>query len=111
MREKYRVDKDYPIHASFNIGDEFIRCPKEIHFNPISGTYPLYGRVVLSTERVGEHKLMLTLGEVNVKEPRHEISDEAVVAVYGEIDEFVSYDEADEFSKLWLSTDEGISNE
>jgi len=104
MREKYREDKEYPENIRFNIGDIFSRCPKEIHFNRVSGTFPIYGRSVLDTERVSEHKLLVTLGEVASDNLKTEVSDEVVVAIYGELDKFVFYDVEDEFSKLWLES-------
>ena len=98
----YNNDKEYPKSVIFNNGDVFRRCPLGIYFNRLSGTHPIYGRVVLSTERISEHKLIINLGEVSVEEMIKPISDEAVVAVYGEIDDVITYGGEDEFSKLWI---------
>jgi len=91
-------DKVHPDTVSLSIGDEFDRVPKGLSFNIVSGTYPLYGRIITGTKRVSEHKLLVMLGDAEdyVGDTPSETS---TIAVYGEIDVYVV---ENEFADLWL---------
>ncbi len=99
--DKNRV---YPKTTTLNVGDVFSRLPRELNFNKVKGTHPMYGRTITKIERTSEHKLLVTLGISEWGGAGYRPSNESVVAVYGEIDIYVvsGCSEDDEFAKLWL---------
>ncbi len=95
-------DKVYPKTIDLSEGLMFNRLPRPLNFNRVSGTHPIYGRNILGFNRVGEHKIIVTLGAYTGDGCIIEPSAEAVVAVYGEIDTYVVNDTTNELAELWL---------
>lgn len=91
FKSGYRNDKVYPKTLNISVGEEFNRLPRDILWQVVEGSYPIYGRIIINCNLVSKHKAILELSEYmyddynNYNEP----SDYAILEIFGNLDKYI----------------------
>jgi len=98
--------KARPLTIDLSDGCLMSRLPEQLGFEIIKGTVPIYGRAIVSGTKIGDRILRLKLDTFYGENTTSgEISQLAVIDVYGDLDKYVVSSIDDELTELWLSSD------